>query len=140
MGQPLYGGNSDSVRDQLTCGVRDVVGGMGAFAAVREDGSVVTWGIPQLWRPLRLGAVRVSRRRASDERKTWQLKASGTRLFDLALAVSLIPLHGGCVIVWLWSPEKRSCTSNVNVAHFPSLKRSPRFCSEDQAVVFERYE
>ena len=139
-GQPLYGGNSDSVRDQLTCGVRDVAGGMGAFAAVREDGSVVTWEISQLLRPLRLGAVRVARRRASDECKTWQLEASGTRLFDLALAVSLIPPNGGCVTVWLWSPEKRSCTSNVNVAHFPSLARSPRLCSEGQRVVFERNE
>ena len=38
------GGNSDEVRDQLTGGVRHVVGSLGAFAAVKHDGSVVTWG------------------------------------------------------------------------------------------------
>ena len=38
------GGNSDEVRDQLTGGVRHVVGSMCAFAAVKDDGSVVTWG------------------------------------------------------------------------------------------------
>ena len=38
------GGNSDEVRDQLTGGVRHVVGMVGAFAAVKEEGSVITWG------------------------------------------------------------------------------------------------
>ena len=40
----MCGGNSDRVRDQLTHGVRHVVGNTRAFAAVKEDGSVITWG------------------------------------------------------------------------------------------------
>ena len=32
------------MKDQLTGGVDNVVGNDGAFAAVKEDGSVVTWG------------------------------------------------------------------------------------------------
>ena len=39
-----YGGNSNAVRSQLTAGARNVVGNGYAFAAVKEDGSVVTWG------------------------------------------------------------------------------------------------
>ena len=38
------GGESGSVKDQLTGGVDNVVGNSGAFAAVKQDGSVVTWG------------------------------------------------------------------------------------------------
>ena len=43
-GAASYGGNSDEVKDQLTRGVENIVGNGGAFAAVKEDGSVVTWG------------------------------------------------------------------------------------------------
>ena len=42
-GDAASGGNSDSVKDQLTGGVRHVFGNERAFAAVKEDGSVVTW-------------------------------------------------------------------------------------------------
>ena len=42
------GGDSDSVRSQLTVGVRHVVGNGHVFAAVKEDGSVVTWGDAQI--------------------------------------------------------------------------------------------
>ena len=38
------GSNFDEVKDQLTRGVLHVAGSMGAFAAVKDDGSVVTWG------------------------------------------------------------------------------------------------
>ena len=38
------GGNSNEVRDQLTGGVDHVVGTLCAFAAVKDDGSVVAWG------------------------------------------------------------------------------------------------
>ena len=38
----MGGGDSDDVRDQLTDGVRHVVGTWYAFAAVKQDGSVVT--------------------------------------------------------------------------------------------------
>ena len=43
-GGPDKGGNSDEVRDQLSGGVREVVGNASASAAVKEDGTVVTWG------------------------------------------------------------------------------------------------
>ena len=39
-----YGGNSDSVKSELSGGVDRVVGTGYAFAAVKHDGSVVTWG------------------------------------------------------------------------------------------------
>ena len=41
-GDSVFGGNSDQVRDQLTRGVSDVFGNDRAFAAVKENGSVVT--------------------------------------------------------------------------------------------------
>ena len=40
------GGNSNSVKSELTGGVDHVVGAARAFAAVKQDGSVVTWGSP----------------------------------------------------------------------------------------------
>ena len=47
-GSPGDGGNSDSVKGQLTGGVDNIVGNAFAFAAVKDDGSVVTWGESQL--------------------------------------------------------------------------------------------
>ena len=38
------GGDSDSVKAELTGGVDNIVGNSWAFAAVKQDGSVVTWG------------------------------------------------------------------------------------------------
>ncbi|CAE7285429.1 HERC1, partial [Symbiodinium sp. KB8] len=43
-GDPLEGGDSSAVREQLKSHVRDVQATCGAFAAIKEDGSVVTWG------------------------------------------------------------------------------------------------
>ena len=39
-----YGGDSRGVAEQLSTGVQTVVGSGIAFAAVKVDGSVVTWG------------------------------------------------------------------------------------------------
>ena len=39
-----YGGNSDGVKSELQGGVRHVDFSGFAFAAVKEDGSIVTWG------------------------------------------------------------------------------------------------
>ena len=43
-GSAESGGDSSTVRDALSSGVRQVVGNAGAFAAVKTDASVVTWG------------------------------------------------------------------------------------------------
>ena len=45
-GNPLNGGNSDAVRDQLGHGVRSISATEAASAAIKSDGSVVTWGDP----------------------------------------------------------------------------------------------
>ena len=55
VGQALSGGNSHKVRDQLTGGVRHVAESMGAFAAVKEDGSGRHVGPCSFWRQLRRG-------------------------------------------------------------------------------------
>ena len=44
-----YGGDSSAVRDQLK-GVQQIQATSEAFAAILEDGSVVTWGHARLWR------------------------------------------------------------------------------------------
>ena len=38
------GGNSSSVSSELSSGVTTIYSSSGAFAALKEDGSVVTWG------------------------------------------------------------------------------------------------
>ena len=43
-GDPASGGDSSFVADQLEGGVREVVATEAAFAALKDDGSVVTWG------------------------------------------------------------------------------------------------
>ena len=43
-GRAESGGDSSRVADQLSSGVKSVVGNVSAFAAVKIDGSVVTWG------------------------------------------------------------------------------------------------
>ena len=43
-GSAEYGGDSRGVAEQLSGGVQTVVGSRYAFAAVKVDGSVVTWG------------------------------------------------------------------------------------------------
>ena len=40
----IRGGKSDSVKSELAGGVDKIVGNAFAFAAVKQDGSVVTWG------------------------------------------------------------------------------------------------
>ena len=37
-------GRVSTLVDSLSCGVQTIVGNKGAFAAVKVDGSVVTWG------------------------------------------------------------------------------------------------
>ena len=43
-GDQASGGDSAFVADQLESGVKEVVATEAAFAALKEDGSVVTWG------------------------------------------------------------------------------------------------
>ena len=43
-GEPDGGGDSSRVAAQLSSGVQSVTGSLGAFAAVKSDGSVVAWG------------------------------------------------------------------------------------------------
>ena len=43
-GDARFGGNSDAVASELQGGVQQVVITSFAFAALKEDGSVVTWG------------------------------------------------------------------------------------------------
>ena len=46
-GNPRCGGDSSAVQDRLgQCGVQQIEGSSGAFAALLADGSVVTWGKP----------------------------------------------------------------------------------------------
>ena len=40
------GGNSSSVASSLNSGVKEIFHTDGAFAALKSDGSVVTWGVP----------------------------------------------------------------------------------------------
>ena len=42
------GGDSSDVEDKLKSGVKEVFSNYSAFAALKEDGSVVTWGDPLL--------------------------------------------------------------------------------------------
>ena len=42
-GDPAYAADSSQVQAQL-CHVRRVCGSLGAFAALKADGSIVTWG------------------------------------------------------------------------------------------------
>ena len=44
VGRPGLGGDSAFVAAQLESGVKEVVATEAAFAALKEDGSVVTWG------------------------------------------------------------------------------------------------
>jgi hypothetical protein len=44
LGKAGYGGDSSDVSNQLQSGVTDIYSTMGAFAALKTDGSVVTWG------------------------------------------------------------------------------------------------
>ena len=44
MGFPEFGGESAAVQEHLTCKVQKIIGTRGAFAALRHDGSVITWG------------------------------------------------------------------------------------------------
>jgi hypothetical protein len=44
LGKAGYGGDSSDVSNQLQTGVTDIFSTMGAFAALKSDGSVVTWG------------------------------------------------------------------------------------------------
>ena len=39
-----WGGDSSWVADQLKSGVKEIYSNGRAFAAVKEDGSVITWG------------------------------------------------------------------------------------------------
>ena len=43
-GDAARGGNSDKVKASLTCGVKHVAATDQAFAALKEDGSVIAWG------------------------------------------------------------------------------------------------
>ena len=43
-GADTFGGNSEEVADEISCGVIDIVATQKAFAALKADGSVVTWG------------------------------------------------------------------------------------------------
>ena len=45
-GDPLYGGNSKDVQDQLV-DVKKIIGTKFAFAALKNDGTVVTWGLSE---------------------------------------------------------------------------------------------
>ena len=50
------GGDSRGVAEQLSSGVQTVVGAKDAFAAVKVDGSVVTWGGSEVgFHPLQRG-------------------------------------------------------------------------------------
>ena len=49
-GDANYGGDSSAVRDQLKEPAADSSHMAWAFAAILEDGSVLTWGNPRLWR------------------------------------------------------------------------------------------
>jgi len=44
-GDPLHGGDSSSVSNQLSSGVVQLYSTHSAFAALKDDGSVVTWGL-----------------------------------------------------------------------------------------------
>ena len=44
-GDPLYGGDSSTVSNQLSSGVVQLYSTYAAFAALKDDGSVVTWGL-----------------------------------------------------------------------------------------------
>ena len=44
LGKAGYGGDSSDVSNQLQSGVTDIFSTVGAFAALKSDGSVVTWG------------------------------------------------------------------------------------------------
>ena len=57
-GHAGFGGNSSAVQDRLRCGcVRQIQATDGAFAAILQDGSIVTWGSCRLWRE-QLGSSR----------------------------------------------------------------------------------
>ena len=43
-GNGAWGGNSSSVSEHLSSGVRQIFSTRFAFAALKDDGSVVTWG------------------------------------------------------------------------------------------------
>ena len=70
-GVAIYGGDSSAVAAQLASGVVMVVGSVGAFAAVKADGSIVTVAVR-----LARGQVRVTSREG------------GQRLDGLFLVVS----------------------------------------------------
>ena len=46
-GYPHFGGDSSEVSSQLQSGVTKIFSTDTAFAALKEDGSVVTWGNPE---------------------------------------------------------------------------------------------
>jgi hypothetical protein len=50
-----HGGDSRGVAERLSSGVQTVVGNGWAFAAVKVDGSVVTWGSEVGFHPLQRG-------------------------------------------------------------------------------------
>ena len=54
-GDAESGGDSRGVAEQLSTGVQTVVGNKYAFAAVKVDGSVVTWGSEVGFHPLQRG-------------------------------------------------------------------------------------
>ena len=67
-----YGGDSSAVRDQLK-GVQQIQATHGgAFAAILEDGSVVTWGDATLWR-WQFGSSRSAQGCAADSSHIWGL-------------------------------------------------------------------
>jgi hypothetical protein len=45
---PSFGGDSAAAAPQLSSGVAQIMSTSGAFAALKQDGSVVTWGDPLL--------------------------------------------------------------------------------------------
>jgi hypothetical protein len=45
---PSFGGDSAAVAPQLSSGVAQIMSTSVAFAALKQDGSVVTWGDPLL--------------------------------------------------------------------------------------------
>merc|ERR1711972_405763 len=47
MGGVDLGNNSEDVQTKLACGVRELVSTHQAFAALKDDGSVVSWGRAQ---------------------------------------------------------------------------------------------
>ena len=75
-GDPLSGGNSKDVQNQLQ-NVRHIQANTGAFAALREDGSVVTWGDED-----RGGCSQRVQRQLQDVR---QIQATGPCFGDFSL-------------------------------------------------------